>query len=169
MKTRSGALARSALLAAVATVLICLCAVLPSGRVALTAIAGLCGMLALVHCGGKWAAAVYVVSAALSLLLAGDKGNALLYTCFLGYYPALKSLLERIHSKTWSWIAKFALFNAVLALLWFAARAVLMADMDKMLPVPLLWLGANFIFFVYDIGLSRLIYVYIRNFAGKMK
>ena len=169
MKAATKSLAHSAVFAALATALVCLCAALPSGRLALVAVAGLCGTLALIHCGGKWAVGVFLTSAILSMLLAADKGNALLYACFFGYYPALKSRFERIHSKALGWLLKFVLLNAVLAVLWFAAHKLLFDGVDFPLPLPLLWLGLNFVFFLYDIGLSRLIYVYIRKFAGKMK
>lgn len=169
MKTKTKCLARSAIFAAVATALVCLCAVFPSGRLALIAIAGLCSALALIHCGGKWAAGVFAVSAVLSFLISPGKGNALLYASFFGYYPALKSLFERIHSRIAGWIAKFAVLNVAFAALWFLARAVLFEGVETPIPLPLLWVGINVVFFLYDIGLSRLISVYIRNFAGKMK
>lgn len=169
MTTRVKALTRSAILAALATVLVCISATFPSGRLALIAIAGLTGALAVIHCGGWWACGVFIASALLSQLLASDKGNAVLYTVFLGYYPALKSLIERLHSLTLCWITKLCIFNAVFALLWFLAKTILLDGTDVQLPLWLLWLGVNVVFVLYDIGLSRLIYVYIRNFAGKMK
>lgn len=92
-----------------------------------------------------------------------------MYVCFFGYYPALKSLLERMHNKMIGWAAKFALLNAVFAALWFLARSILFEDILLPVPLPLFWLGVNIVFFLYDIGLSRLIHVYIRNYAGKMK
>ena len=112
---------------------------------------------------------VFLSSAVLSLLLASDKGNALLYLSFFGYYPALKSCFERIHNKALVWVCKFGLLNLVFAVLWFAARTVLFEGTALPFPWPLFWAGVNIVFFLYDIGLSRLIYVYIRNFAGKMK
>ena len=161
-------LARCAVLTALGTVLVYLASMLPSGRLALVAVAGLVGAAAVIHCGGKAAAGVFVVSALLSFLLSPDKGNALMYAAFLGYYPALKSLIERLRSLVAVWAVKLVLANGVFALLWFLARAVLLDGTEIQLPLWLFWIGLNVVFVIYDIGLSRLIYVYVRRFAGKM-
>ena len=168
MGLRAKLLARCALLAALGTVLVYLASVLPSGRLALVAVAGLVSAAVVIHCGGKSAAAVFAVSAVLSLLLSPDKGNALLYAAFLGYYPALKSLIEHLHNRVFCWAVKLVLFNAVFALLWFLAQSLLLGGMEVKLPLWLLWPGANVVFVLYDVGLSRLIGVYIRRFAGKI-
>ena len=63
---------------------------------------------------------------------------------------------------------KLVLANGVFALLWFLARAVLLDGTEIQLPLWLFWIGLNVVFVIYDIGLSRLIYVYVRRFAGKM-
>lgn len=169
MKTNTKKLALSAILAAVSAAIVCLSAVFPSGRAALAAVAGLSGVAAVIHCGGKWAACVYAVSAALSLLLSPDKGNALLYIVFLGYYPALKSPIERIKNSTVGWILKFVLFNAAVLVCWLFLRGTLWSGMEIRFPLWILWIGANAVFALYDIGLSRLIQAYIRNISGKTK
>lgn len=169
MKNNVKVLSRSAILAAAAVVILCLASAFPSGKIALVAIAGLTGVLAVIHCGGKWAAGVYLVSGLLGLLLAPNKSSALLYLLFLGYYPALKSPIEHIRSRTGEWAVKFALFNAAFVIVYFLLRQILLDGMRIPASAWLLWLGGNAVFFVYDIGLSRLIEVYVRNYSAKMK
>ena len=43
---------------------------------------------------------IYAAVAVLSLLFAADKEAALLFVLFFGYYPVLKSFLERISNKS---------------------------------------------------------------------
>ena len=170
MKTSVRALTRSAVLAALAAVLLYLGAVLPSGRLALTAVAGLAALSVMLDFGGKWALGVYAVSALLGLLLSPAKGCAILYAAFLGWYPALKCLIERVRPRAAQWAIKFALFNAAVLALYFLARAVLaeaLSALSESLPVWLLWLGANAVFLAYDFGLTGLTRFYVRRIAGK--
>lgn len=169
MKAETRKLTRSALLAAAATVLVYISAYLPTGALALAAVAGLTGVLAVIHCGGKYACGVFAVSAALGLLLSPVRSGAALYALFLGYYPALKSLLERLHSLVLCWGAKLLIFNAASAAVFLLLWGVLTGGMTPEIPVWALWIAGNAVFIVYDIGLSRLIQVYIRNISGKMK
>lgn len=170
MKTSIRALTRSAVLSALAAALLYLGAVLPSGRIALTAVAGLSALSVMLDFGGKWALGVYAVSALLGLLLAPAKSCAILYAVFLGFYPALKVLIERVRLRAAQWGIKLAVFNAVVLALYFLARAVLtdaISALPERLPVWLLWLGLNAVFFVYDLGLTGLIKTYVRRIAGK--
>ena len=170
MKSNVRALTRSAVSAALAVVLLYIGTIVPSGRLALTAIAGLAALFVMLEHGGKWAAGVYAVSALLGLLLAPSKAAAILYAAFLGYYPALGSLIERLRSSVVRWVIKFALFNAVLAAMFFLANAVLsdsLSGVADALPAWLLWIGLNAVFFIYDLGLKGLKRFYVRRIAGK--
>ena len=157
--TRTRKLALSAMLSAVSTALLCFAAVLPSGRAAMAAIAGLVGVLTMIHCGGKWAVGVYVVSAVLSLLLSPVKIVALMYAAFFGYYPALKSPIERIRNRWIGWVLKFCVLNLAAFVTWFVAK--------QFFPETLwiLWVVVNAVFVIYDICLTQLIQMYIKKIA----
>lgn len=165
--TRTKRLALSAMLAAVSTALLYFAAVLPSGRVAMAAIAGLVGVLAVIHCGGKWAAGVYAVSAALALLISPVKIVALMYAAFFGYYPALKSPIERIRNRTVGWLLKFAVLNVAVAVTWFVAKQFFPEALEQEIALWLLWIGVNAVFVIYDICLTQLIQMYIKKFASR--
>ena len=47
----------------------------------------------------------------LGLLILPDKGVALMYLCFMGLYPVVKSRLEQCASRPWSGWGKLACFN----------------------------------------------------------
>ncbi len=170
MKANTRALTRSAVSAALAVVLLYLGAIVPSGRLALTAIAGLATLFVMLDCGGKWALGVFTVSALLALLLSPVKASAVLYAAFLGYYPALKTLIERVRRPAAQWGIKLVLFNAVLLALYLLTHAILtdtLSELPSSLPMWLIWIGLNAVFLAYDIGLKGLIRVYVRRIAGK--
>ncbi len=170
MKANTRALTRSAVSAALAVVLLYLGAIVPSGRLALTAVAGLAALFVMLDCGRKWAIGVFIVSALLALLLSPVKASAVLYAAFLGYYPALKILIERVRRPAVQWGIKLALFNAALLALYLLARAILtdtISELPSSLPMWLIWIGLNAVFLAYDVGMKGLIRVYVRRFAGK--
>ena len=109
--SKSGKIALGGLLTALGVVLMFLTGLIPIGTYALPAIAGVLLIVAVIEIGAKWAWMIYAAVAVLSLLFAADKEAALLFVLFFGYYPVLKSFLERISNKVLSWISKFAVFN----------------------------------------------------------
>lgn len=164
--TRTRKLALSAMLSAVSTALLCFAAVLPSGRAAMAAIAGLVGVLTMIHCGGKWAVGVYVVSAVLSLLLSPVKIVALMYAAFFGYYPALKSPIERIRNRWIGWVLKFGVLNLAAFVTWFVAKQFFPETLEQQeIALWILWVGVNAVFVIYDICLTQLIQMYIKKIA----
>lgn len=143
---------------------------LPTGRLAAIAIAGLFSAAAVVHCGTAHGFGVFAATALLSAIIVPDKGNVLMYAAFLGYYPVLKSVIERMKGIPAVWAAKLALFNVVFAILWLTAREILMADFSGMdYAWIVIQLAANIVFVLYDRGLSGLIWYYITKVSTKIK
>ena len=170
MSTSVKTLARCALFTALGVALNYLASVLPVASLAVVAVAGLLTAATVIHAGLPRAFAVFAVTAALSLLLAGDKSAPLLYAAFLGYYPALKSFLERrLRPHLLCWAVKLLLFNAAFAALYLLASQILLSQLNTRLP----WLAiqglGNLVFVIYDIGLSRLIGFYIRRISTHIK
>ena len=64
------------------------------------------------------------------------------------------------------WVCKFAYFNAVLALFLFVLRSVFLPTLPGFLQqTGILFAVCNVVFFVYDMGLSRLIGIYSGRLA----
>ncbi len=168
MKKRTRKLTVTALMLAVAVVLLYIAALLPSGRLAVSAAAGL-GVAACVIEGGiPWGLACWVGASFLGILLAPDKSGAIVFALFFGIYPVMKSLLERLKRRPVEWIGKFAFFNLTLSLCLLAWRLGLLQEalLDKW-AVWILYLAGNAAFLVYDIAFSRLIAFYIQRIAAK--
>lgn len=67
--------------------------------------------------GSKWAWLVWIVTAALSLILSADKEAAFFYL-FLGYYPILKWLLDRVKPAALALLLKLVFFALALGLMY---------------------------------------------------
>ena len=166
--SKSGKIALGGLLTALGVVLMFLTGLIPIGTYALPAIAGVLLIVAVIEIGAKWAWMIYAAVAVLSLLFAADKEAALLFVLFFGYYPVLKSFLERISNKVLSWISKFAVFNVAVVACFFLAVNFLQLPEDSFtvfgiyLPWVFLILG-NAVFLIYDIALSGLVATYFEK------
>ena len=166
--SKSGKIALGGLLTALGVVLMFLTGLIPIGTYALPAIAGVLLIVAVIEIGAKWAWMIYAAVAVLSLLFAADKEAALLFVLFFGYYPVLKSFLERISNKVLSWISKFAVFNVAVVACFFLAVNFLQLPEDSFtvfgiyLPWVFLILG-NAVFLIYDIALSDLVATYVEK------
>ena len=166
--SKSGKIALGGLLTALGVVLMFLTGLIPIGTYALPAIAGVLLIVAVIEIGAKWAWMIYAAVAVLSLLFAADKEAALLFVLFFGYYPFLKSFLERISNKVLSWISKFAVFNVAVVACFFLAVNFLQLPEDSFtvfgiyLPWVFLILG-NAVFLIYDIALSGLVATYVEK------
>jgi hypothetical protein len=170
MSKRVKNLAYAAMAAALGTSLLFLAGALPTAKLALAGLAGLLGVVIRMRCGLPWGIASFAATALLSLLLVPQKAVSVLYAAFLGYYPVIKSSLERPSSKVLRWLLKLLLFNMVFALLTVLGRAVLTSALPTgRLMLPALLLGGNAAFVIYDLALTQLILFYLRRLGGKIK
>jgi len=158
-KTRK--LTLSALFSAFAVVLLFIASVLPTGQLGIVAAASLFVAAAVVEAGIGAGAGVFIVSSALGMLLIPNRSAPLLFILFFGYYPALKSVIERVKGTALQWALKLLVFNLALTVIWFFMLEILFAPIDSM-PAPLLvYLGGNAIFALYDYGFTKAVWFYI--------
>lgn len=163
-------LTRASLSACAAVVILYISAILPTGRLALTAVAGLAIMLAVVNCGAWYALGAFAVSAVLGFLISPLKSCAAAFSLFLGWYPIVKSIAERIRRRALEWLVKLIAFNAALAVAMCFFRILLAEGFDIFnsgWPAAALWFGANVVFVIYDFGLTQIIQFYLNRFIKK--
>lgn len=159
--------------AALSLVLMFLTSVIPFGTFAFPTFAGMLLVLLVINLGYPWAFAVYFITAALSFLLVTDKEAALYYTAFLGFYPIIKSLIERITSKACQWLIKIVLFNACVIAAFFIGINLLMIPKESFtlfgiyLPWVFLILGNGF-FIIYDLCITKLVTIYLLKWHNKL-
>ena len=152
------------MLAALQIVLMYAGTVVPSWKLALTAMAGIINAAVLIECGVGSSVICFAAVSVLSALILPQKSLAFLYIVFFGYYPLLKSAIERIRKRGLEWSAKLVVFNLACALCMTALRFGFVSDISLPdIALAVLWLGLNVVFVIYDIGITQLIGLYIQR------
>jgi len=149
----------SAVLGALAVVLLMLSCVLPTMQLTVIAVAGILSAAVLIECGVKWAGLQYGTVSILAILLLPDKSSALFYTLFFGHYPIVKYLLERIHNPILCWGAKLAAGNLCLAAMILLLRAFF-PEWQMEYELWMIILLCEGVFVLFDLALSRLLGYY---------
>ena len=158
-KTRTMTL--SALLSALTIIFMYISSVWPTGRLGLIALSSLFSAAAVCEAGVLPGVYVYIISCALGLLLIPDKSAPLLYILFFGFYPVVKSLIERVKGAPLQWILKLLVFNISFTVIWFLLRKLIFESSDNPPGILLLYLGGNIVFALFDYGFSKVIWLYI--------
>lgn len=156
--------------------LVCmLLTVIPVMEISLPVLAGILLVVLVVELGWKWGVLGYFTVAILSMLLAPSFESRILFAVFFGYYPVLKSLIERFRAATACWAVKLFAFNLAVGGAYFLLmRFTTAVDVEEFtlfgvyLPGVLLLLG-NVVFVIYDIALSRLITTYVSRWQPKLR
>jgi len=131
-------------------------------------------MVLVIELGSGFATAVYVAVSVLSLLILGNKEAAVMYVGFFGYYPIIKSFLEK-HIKTlWCWIVKYIIFNVAMVVSYMAVTKIFMISFDDIeafgkWALPILLLAGNVVFAMYDVLLTRLVTIYFYKWQKYIK
>lgn len=153
-----------ALMAALASVFM-LSSYFPYLTYAIPAIAGLFIMVALIETDIKWAVLSYVASALIVAIMAEPEAK-MLYILFFGYYPIVKSVLERLKSRVAEYLLKFAVFNAAVIFAYtvvsvlFDIRLDELGEFGRYTSIVML-AAANVVFPIYDMAVSRMAQFYM--------
>ncbi len=171
-KTRT--LAFCAVISAVSLVLMLVTGLIPIGTYAFPCIAGALLSVVVIESGYVFAFTTYTVVAIMSALFVADKEAALYYIAFLGFYPILKGLFEKVKIKPLQYILKYALFNLCIIGAFFVSITLLSVPKESFvlfgvyIPWVFLALG-NVVFAVYDFCLTRIISEYVYKWRKKLK
>lgn len=164
------------ILAGFALLLLCMTGLFPFAEYSLPALAGLLLVSVVIECGAASAWVCFLATALLGLILCPSKEAAWLFVLFFGYYPILKSPLERCRSRIAEWVLKFLCFNLAFggcyALLIAVFRMEALLEDFSMLTGGWLYLFpllCNLMFLLYDIALTRMIGLYLARIHGKFR
>lgn len=160
----TGKITFCAIMSALAVVIM-LTSYFPYLTYAIPAIAGLCVMIVLIETNYKWAALSYIASAVI-ILLVGEMESKLLYLFLFGYYPIVKSLIEKINKRYIEFILKLLLFNIVVLAVYGIFSNVFSLSLNdfgvfKKFGVIFLLVLANVVFVFYDVALAKMSIIYI--------
>ena len=177
----------AALLTALTIIFLYASALFPSGQLGFIAAASLFTAAAIIETGISGGLIVFLGSSILAELLLPNKGLLLLYILFFGYYPIVKSLVEKLGSMLLEWVLKLVIFNIALSVVCFVLSNIIFGvsipDMKAVLvfldiifnvSAPkwntiILYIAGNMVFQVFDFGLSKLIWFYIERVSKKVR
>ena len=130
-------------------------------------------MAVLLEFGPKWAVLSYAVSAVIVFLI-GEPESKFMYVFLFGYYPIVKSVIEKIGKQIVEWVLKFLVFNLSILIVYglFSGLFAISADdfpFLKQYGIPLLIILANIVFAVYDIAVARMSVFYFNRVRPKFK
>ena len=157
-------------ISALTLVLMMLTNIFPFGTYAFPVISGILLIPLFIEFGFKWSVLVYVVISALSVLFVLDKEAALFFVLLFGYYPVIKSYIERLKLKIFQYLIKLAIFNAMAVAIYFLLLFVFGLPKDAFvlfgvnLPLVFLLVG-NIFFVIYDYAVNILVFQYVNKYS----
>lgn len=131
---------------------------------AIPAVTGLFMMVLVIEIGCKWAVLAYASASFLIFLLA-EPESKLLYICLFGYYPILKSVIEKINKPIFEWVLKLFTFNISVILVYFILSKLFNISLEDFKALGkygayIFLIAGNAVFVLYDIAVSRMAAMY---------
>ncbi len=156
-------IAVGAILSALGVVILLLGSIISVLDLTSVALASLLIIIAVIEVGGAYPYLIWLVTAALALIIVPDKFGALLYLLFGGVYPIFKAMFERLHYAV-SWVLKLSFFNLSLTLFILLCNYIFkLPDTSMGYTIPVYAL-CNLTFILYDIAVTKLITFYLIKF-----
>lgn len=162
-------LARGGLLTALGLIFIYLSTLVPTNRLFLLIIASSLIPIGIISTNLKVGIINYISTCLLSLFIIGFKASVLLYIIFFGLYGIVKLYIEKLKRISLELILKFVFFNFSLLVSFFIYKNFLPnIDLSKFfIPIPILILAAEVVFFLYDYALTLFICEVEKKFFQK--
>lgn len=166
---QSSKTALGGIVSALSVTLMMLTGVIPFMTYALPLAAGSLLILMVIEINKRWAFVVYAAVSLLSIFVVPDKEAAVFYVAFFGYYPIIKSALEKHLNIVIEWVVKLIIFNASTVAGYFFTIYVLGIPFDETgefgrYGIMIMLALANAVFIAYDVMLTRFITLYLKKF-----
>ena len=161
-QTNTKRLTVCAMLAALGVVLLWIGSILEVAEISMAVIASLLCVVAVIEYGGVAPWLVFAATGALGLILLPNKGIAVTYLLFFGYYPIIKEKIER-RTRGGRWVLKELIFHVALIALAAVWKWLLMptAEMPSTILLVAFLVLCEVVFVLYDVALTRLISFYM--------
>ena len=137
--------------------------------ITMSAIVSLLVVVIVIEMGYSYAWLTYIASAILSVILLPQKSPAIFYACFMGFYPILKSYIERIGSGLVRWIIKLIVGNVAIGLMLAILLIFIPDEFEGGAMLLITYVLALAAFVMYDIALSKLITLYFKMIRDRIK
>ena len=135
----------------------------------LSAIVSLLIVLIVIEMKHSYAWLAYIATSILSLILLPQKTPAIFYTCFMGFYPIIKSHVERFGSALVRWTIKLIAGNAALIAMFVLISYFVPDEFDGGLLLVGTYILGLAAFVMYDVALTKLITFYFIKLRDRIK
>ncbi len=132
-----------------------------------SAICGIVVTFILIEFGSKFAVSVFAGASLLALLVIPTKVSALLFVIFCGWYPFAKRQIEKVREPLGT-VLKFITFNSALIIMFFISRLLIISEPISLIWYIPMWLVCNITFVLYDILITKLIWIYVHKYRSKL-
>lgn len=128
-------------------------------------------MVAVIEMSKSWAFLVYIAAAILSLFLIPLKDSKLIFIFLLGYYPIIKSFLEKLNNRILEYVLKILVFNISMGLCIYLFKSLFISPEDILSPtiIAVSIVVLNLTFIIYDLAISKIAVYYIFKIKPRMK
>ena len=135
----------------------------------MSAIVSLLVVVIVIEMGYKYAWMTYIATSILSVILLPQKSPAIFYACFMGFYPIIKSYIERIGSGLLRWVVKLAVGNAALALMFLIMSIFVPEEFATGVLLVATYVLGIIAFVMYDVAISKLITLYFVRLRERLR
>ncbi len=139
------------------------------------ALTGILFLIPAVELSPKWAFLCFGITAVLSFILPTEREAFIMFIGLLGFYPIVKLLIERLHSRALGTAIKLVAFNAAVSVCFWLTFELLGINIFKNeklsigIMLALVYLIGNAAFFIYDFALTRILNVYFIKWRKTVK
>jgi hypothetical protein len=142
--------------------------IFPTGKLGFYVFAGFLLSVVIMECGILFGWISFAASSLLAFLLVPEKTAVVPYFLFFGIYSLVKSHIEKLNRIVVELVLKFVFFNAALFILWKIALLFIPQSFFEILPVFVIIVLLEILFFVYDWLFSLWIQFYQEKLQPKI-
>lgn len=159
----------SGVLAALSVIILYLGCAIEVLDLTMSAIVSLLVVVIVIEMGYSYAWLTYAATAIISLLLLPQKTPAVFYACFMGFYPIMKSYIERIGSSILRWIVKLTIGSAALGFMFLVIKIFVPDEFEGGWLLAFTYVIGVVAFVMYDMAVTRLIGLYFARIRDRIK
>lgn len=139
------------------------------------ALTGILFLIPAVELSPKWGFLCFGITAILSVILPTEREALIMFIGFLGYYPTVKLLIERLQSRILGIIIKFIAFNVAVTGCFFVTAKLLGLNIFQnerfsvTVMVVAVYIVGNIAFAIFDFALTRILNIYFIKFRKNVR
>lgn len=117
----------------------------------------------------KYSFMCYVAASALSLLLPVDKTISISFSLFFGYYPIIKSYIEKINNIVLEFAVKIILFSVFSFAAVYGVAKFMFVTVSEKIPLYLIAFAGILFLVILDFALTMMFDYYMKKIRNKIK